>query len=170
MSPHPGGAGRSDGRKDSDALVEVSGLSVHFPITEGAVRRKQVGAVRAVDGIDMVLHRGETVGLVGESGSGKSTTGRAILQLVKSTAGSVRFDGQDLGALGREPMRKMRRRMQIDLPGPVRVAEPTHEGVRDRRRAPRYPPHRPRAGPEGPCAPGPGQGGPGARVRRALSA
>lgn len=113
-----------DGGNGSGPLVEVSGLTVHFPITEGAVRRKQTGAVRAVDGIDMVLRRGETLGLVGESGSGKSTTGRAILRLAPVTAGSVIFDGQDLGALGRESMRRMRRRMQMIFQDPYASLNP----------------------------------------------
>jgi oligopeptide transport system ATP-binding protein len=107
-----------------DRLVEVSGLTVHFPITEGAIRRKQVGAVRAVDGIDIVLRRGETLGLVGESGSGKSTTGRAILRLVPLTSGTIKFDGQELETLGRKPMRQMRRRMQMIFQDPYASLNP----------------------------------------------
>ncbi|HLV90204.1 MAG TPA: ATP-binding cassette domain-containing protein, partial [Acidimicrobiia bacterium] len=74
-----------------EVLVGVRGLKKHFPIHKGVFRR-QVGAVKAIDGVDFDIFRGETLGLVGESGSGKSTTGRAILQLEKATAGSVTFE------------------------------------------------------------------------------
>ena len=79
-------------------LVEVKGLKVHFPIKGGLLSRT-VANVKAVDGVDMFIRRGETLGLVGESGCGKSTTGRAILQLIKPTAGSVLFEGDELTKL-----------------------------------------------------------------------
>ena len=75
---------------------------MHFPLTQGIIFQRQVGAVRAVDGIDFFVEKGETLGLVGESGCGKSTTGRAILQLYKPTSGSVKFDGTELTTLGGE--------------------------------------------------------------------
>src|SRR3954454_15791855 len=96
-----------------DVLVRIQGLKMHFPITEGIILSRTVGNVRAVDGVDFAVRRGETLGLVGESGCGKSTTGRAILQLYKPTAGTVNFDGVELTTLGAEPLRKMRRRMQM---------------------------------------------------------
>ena len=80
-------------------LLEVAALKMHFPLTQGIIFQRQVGAVRAVDGIDFFVEKGETLGLVGESGCGKSTTGRAILQLYKPTAGSVKFDGTELTTL-----------------------------------------------------------------------
>jgi oligopeptide transport system ATP-binding protein len=74
---------------DEDALVRVQDLRVHFPITSGIVFQRSVGAVYAVDGLTFDVRRGETLGLVGESGCGKSTTGRAILQLIRPTTGRV---------------------------------------------------------------------------------
>ncbi len=105
-------------------LLEVSGLEVHFPIKSGILLERQVGAVRAVDGVDLVVPRGSTVGLVGESGCGKSTLGRAILRLVKPTAGAVRFDGVDLTTLDDEAMRRMRRRMQMVFQDPMSSLDP----------------------------------------------
>src|SRR5574339_1103750 len=80
---------------NNETLLEVDDLVMHFPIYRGVIQR-QVGAVRAVDGVSFDIKRGETLGLVGESGCGKSTTGRTILQLYKPTAGEVMFDGTDL--------------------------------------------------------------------------
>ncbi|HKY53180.1 MAG TPA: oligopeptide/dipeptide ABC transporter ATP-binding protein [Anaerolineales bacterium] len=96
---------------------------MHFPIYRGFIRR-QVGAVRAVDGVSFDIKRGETLGLVGESGSGKSTTGRAILQLRRPTSGKVQFDGVDLVQLKGEELRKMRRRMQMIFQDPYASLNP----------------------------------------------
>src|SRR5438270_12057709 len=79
-------------------LIDVKGLKVHFPVKGGLLGRT-VAQVKAVDGVDLFIRSGETLGLVGESGCGKSTTGRAILQLIKPTAGSVNFDGVELTKL-----------------------------------------------------------------------
>ena len=81
-------------RETGTTLVEVKGLKVHFPI-KGGILGRTVAHVKAVDGVDLFVRRGETLGLVGESGCGKSTTGRAILQLIKPTAGEVIFEGAD---------------------------------------------------------------------------
>ena len=105
-------------------LLEVKALKMHFPLTQGIIFQRQVGAVRAVDGIDFFVEKGETLGLVGESGCGKSTTGRAILQLYKPTAGTVNFDGTELTTLGGEQMRKMRRRMQMIFQDPYASLNP----------------------------------------------
>ncbi|MEZ4677748.1 MAG: dipeptide ABC transporter ATP-binding protein [Caldilineaceae bacterium] len=105
-------------------LLEVNGLEMHFPITRGIIFQRQVGAIKAVDGIDFTLYRGETLGLVGESGCGKSTTGRAILQLHRPTAGHVLFEGQDLTTTKGEELRKMRRRMQMIFQDPYASLNP----------------------------------------------
>ena len=89
-------------------LIQVNDLQMHFPVTKGVVFQRQVGAVKAVDGVSFSIKKGETLGLVGESGCGKSTTGRAILQLYRPTAGSVLFQGQDLVKLKGEELRRMR--------------------------------------------------------------
>ncbi len=105
-------------------LLEVRGLKMHFPLTQGIIFQRQVGAVRAVDGVDFFVEKGETLGLVGESGCGKSTTGRAILQLYKPTAGEVLFGGIDLVKLGGEQMRRMRRRLQMIFQDPYASLNP----------------------------------------------
>src|SRR5436190_1346427 len=105
-------------------LLDVKALKMHFPLTQGIIFQRQVGAVRAVDGIDFFVEKSETLGLVGESGCGKSTTGRAILQLYKPTAGEVKFDGVELTKLGGEQMRKMRRRMQMIFQDPYASLNP----------------------------------------------
>ena len=81
---------------DNEVLLRVRDLKKHFPITRGIIIQRQVGAIKAVDGISFDIFRGETLGLVGESGCGKSTTGRTILQLYRPTSGEVEFEGQDL--------------------------------------------------------------------------
>ena len=107
----------------NETLLHVDDLQMHFPIYRGVFQR-QVGAVRAVDGVSFDVKRGETLGLVGESGCGKSTTGRTILQLYKPTAGNVVFDGTDLMKLKGEQMRQMRRRMQMIFQDPYASLNP----------------------------------------------
>lgn len=107
----------------AEALLQVRDLKMHFPIYRGVFQR-QVGAVRAVDGISFDVFRGETLGLVGESGCGKSTTGRTILQLYKPTAGEVVFDDSDLIKLHGEDLRKMRRKMQMIFQDPYASLNP----------------------------------------------
>jgi len=106
-----------------EVLLRVEGLTKYFPIYRGLIRR-QVGAVRAVDGISFDVKRGETLGLVGESGCGKSTAGRSILQLYKPTAGHVYFRGTDLTTLSRPAMRAMRREMQMIFQDPYASLNP----------------------------------------------
>jgi peptide/nickel transport system ATP-binding protein len=108
----------------SDPILEVRGLEVHFPIRSGVVFDRQVGAVKAVDGVDLQIGRGKTYGLVGESGCGKSTLGRAILRLIEPTAGSAVFDGQDLTTLKGEELRHARRRMQMVFQDPLSSLDP----------------------------------------------
>ena len=104
-------------------LLQVKDLKKHFPVFRGVFQR-QVGAVRAVDGVSFDVYRGETLGLVGESGCGKSTTGRTILQLYKPTAGSVVFDGINLVTLKGEDMRHMRQRIQMIFQDPYASLNP----------------------------------------------
>jgi len=106
-----------------DILVRVDNLVKHFPIMKGFFQ-KQVGAVRAVDGVSFDVHRGETLGLVGESGCGKSTTGRTILQLYRPTSGDVQFDGVNLVTLKGEDLRMMRRKMQMIFQDPYASLNP----------------------------------------------
>lgn len=112
------------GGVNAEPLVQVEDLRVHFPITRGLLLRRQVGAVRAVDGIDFSVRQGETLGLVGESGCGKSTTGRALLRLVPATSGSVRFQGEDLLALKGEDLRRRRRDIQMIFQDPYGSLDP----------------------------------------------
>ncbi|MBA2444754.1 MAG: ATP-binding cassette domain-containing protein [Nocardioidaceae bacterium] len=108
----------------NDQLLVVRGLKVHFPIKHGILFDRTVGAVQAVDGVDLDVPRGRTFGLVGESGCGKSTLGRAILRLVEPTAGNVRFDGVDVASLQGEKLRSMRRRMQMVFQDPLASLNP----------------------------------------------
>ena len=108
---------------NNNTLLRVDNLMMHFPIRRGVFQR-QVGAVRAVDGVSFVVRRGETLGLVGESGCGKSTTGRTILQLYKPTAGEVTFDGVNLVTLKGEQMRQMRRKIQMIFQDPYASLNP----------------------------------------------
>ena len=106
-------------------LIDVKGLKVHFPI-KGGILGRTVANVKAVDGVDLFVRNGETLGLVGESGCGKSTTGRAILQLIKPTAGTVNFNGIELTTLPSHEVRKMRSRMQMIFQDPYGSLDPRY--------------------------------------------
>jgi oligopeptide transport system ATP-binding protein len=101
-----------------EKLLEVRGLVKHFPVKSGIVFSREVDRVRAVDGVDLDVAPGETLGLVGESGSGKSTLCRAILQLVEPSSGSVRFEGRELVGLSQRQLRPLRREMQMIFQDP----------------------------------------------------
>jgi oligopeptide transport system ATP-binding protein len=105
-------------------LLRVEGLKKHFAINRGILIRRQVGAIKAVDGVTFDVYSGETLGLVGESGCGKSTTGRTILQLYRSTAGNVFFEGINLADLKGDQLRRMRRRMQMLFQDPYASLNP----------------------------------------------
>ena len=117
------------------ALLEVTDLKVHFPIRRGVLRRT-VGCVKAVDGVSLAVGEGRTLALVGESGSGKTTVGKAILQLIRPTAGSVRYAGGELTGLARPALKRYRAAMQIVFQDPyaslnprMRVGEILAEGM-----------------------------------------
>ena len=114
----------TNGGGRGDLLLKVDGLKMHFPITKGIIFQREVGAIKAVDGVTFDLYKGETLGLVGESGCGKSTTGRAILQLYRPTDGHVVFEGKDLTQTKGEDLRKMRRRMQMIFQDPYASLNP----------------------------------------------
>ena len=105
-------------------MLQVRNLQVHFPIKKGLVFDRTVGAVRAVDGVDLTIPRSTTLGLVGESGCGKSTVGKAILRLVPLTAGTVTFDNLELSALQNEELRKARRHVQMIFQDPYASLNP----------------------------------------------
>ena len=106
------------------ALLEVKGLRKHFPVTEGVIVHRTIGEVKAVDGIDFTLRRGETLGLVGESGCGKTTTGRCILLLERPTAGEIIYDGVDLASLPHKELQALRRRIQVIFQDPYSSLNP----------------------------------------------
>ena len=107
-----------------EVLVDVKDLQMHFPVTSGIVFQREVGRVRAVDGVSFFIRKGETLGLVGESGSGKTTVGRCILQLYTPTGGDVLYEGQRLNGLSNKEMRPIRRQMQIIFQDPYGSLNP----------------------------------------------
>jgi oligopeptide transport system ATP-binding protein len=113
-----------------EEILRVEDLRVHFPITRGALLAKQVGTVKAVDGVSFTVRHGETLGLVGESGCGKSTTALAVLRMIEPTAGRIVFEGEDITAYDRARMRPIRRRMQMVYQDPFGSLDPRMK-VRD---------------------------------------
>ena len=105
-------------------LLDVTDLTMFFPISQGIVFERHVGDVRAVEGVSLSIQRGETLGLVGESGCGKSTAGRTIIRLYRPTAGRIVFDGVDITRLEGEPLRLTRRRMQMIFQDPYASLNP----------------------------------------------
>jgi oligopeptide transport system ATP-binding protein len=105
-------------------LLEVRGLRMHFPVTEGIVVHRKIGEVKAVDGVDFWVRRGETLGLVGESGCGKTTTGRCILRLERPTAGEIFYDGVDIAKADGAELLALRRRIQVIFQDPYSSLNP----------------------------------------------
>ncbi|GGI98630.1 ABC transporter ATP-binding protein [Neoroseomonas lacus] len=108
----------------SDTLLEVTGLAKHYPVREGLILARQVGVVRAVDGVSFTVNRGETLALVGESGCGKSTTARLVLRLIEPSAGTINFEGVNVTRSAGAAQRAMRRRMQIVFQDPYASLNP----------------------------------------------
>ena len=105
-------------------LLQLEDVRVHFPITQGVFLRRHIGEVRAVDGVDLEVSRGQSVGLVGESGSGKTTLGRAVVALARPTGGTIWFEGKDVWALDRDGRTKLRRRVQMVFQDPHASLDP----------------------------------------------
>ena len=108
----------------SEALIELRGLRKHFPVTSGILFQRAVGQVKAVDGVDLTIRKGETLGLVGESGCGKSTIGRCLLKLETPTAGTILCDGRDIATLDRDETLAYRRRVQAVFQDPFSSLNP----------------------------------------------
>jgi oligopeptide/dipeptide ABC transporter ATP-binding protein len=108
----------------TEPLLRTEGLRVTFAAHGGGALRRTIGHVRAVDGVDLEMHRGETLGLVGESGSGKSTLGLALLRLVEPTGGRIEFDGTDVTSLSRRSLRALRRRIAMIFQDPYASLDP----------------------------------------------
>ena len=110
--------------KTSKNIVELKNLKMHFPIKSGGIFRKSVSSVKAIDGIDLNLAYGETLGLVGESGSGKTTTGKCILRLYEPTYGDILFEGSNVGTMKQNDLRSMRQKVQFIFQDPYSSLNP----------------------------------------------
>ena len=112
------------GSDPGGSLLAVRNLAAHFPVTKGALFRRVVGHVKAVDGVDLDIKRGEVLGLVGESGCGKTTVARSLLKLVRPTAGEIRFDGEDIWTQDKAATLRFRRRVQAVFQDPYSSLNP----------------------------------------------
>ena len=108
----------------AENILEVRDVVKHFPITQGIIFQRQVGAVQAVDGVSLSVEAGETLGLVGESGCGKSTTARVIMRLLEPTSGTIEFEGDDISHIRGEKLKALRREMQMIFQDPYSSLNP----------------------------------------------
>ncbi|MEU6237882.1 ATP-binding cassette domain-containing protein, partial [Kitasatospora sp. NPDC047058] len=108
----------------AEPIVEVKDLVKHYPLTQGIVLKKQVGAVKAVDGVSFGLQKGETLGIVGESGCGKSTLAKVLMNLERATSGQVLFKGEDITRLSGAGLKAVRRNIQMVFQDPYTSLNP----------------------------------------------
>ncbi|KAB8180716.1 ABC transporter ATP-binding protein [Microbispora catharanthi] len=111
-------------KANTESILEVRDLVKHFPLTQGIVVKRQIGAIKAVDGVSFDLHRGETLGIVGESGCGKSTLAKLLMALERPTSGSVRIHGRDIATARGGELKRMRRNIQMVMQDPYTSLNP----------------------------------------------
>ncbi|MEU5328093.1 ABC transporter ATP-binding protein [Streptomyces parvus] len=109
---------------EGDPILQVRGLAKHYPLTQGILFKRQIGAVRAVDGVDFDLYAGETLGIVGESGCGKSTVAKMLVHLERPTAGAIRYKGEDIAKLSGRALKAVRRNIQMVFQDPYTSLNP----------------------------------------------
>ena len=126
VKPEPVPPADSSGKPPREALLAVTGLTKHFPVTRGIIFRRTVGLVRSVEDVSFSVAAGETLGIVGESGCGKTTTARMIVRLVEPTSGQIMFDGRDITHLRQGSMRPLRRDVQMIFQDPYSSLNPRH--------------------------------------------
>jgi peptide/nickel transport system ATP-binding protein len=124
--PRAEAAPRASASGSGEALLTVTDLEKHFPVTRGVFVRRKIGAVKAVDGLTFTVNKGETLGVVGETGCGKSTMGRLLVRLLEPTGGSVVYDGQDITHANTSQMRPLRREIQMIFQDPYSSLNPRH--------------------------------------------
>ncbi len=124
MTTAPATAPGGPGTPQRQPVLEVRGLVKHYPLTQGILFKRQIGAVRAVDGVDLEVHAGETLGIVGESGCGKSTAARLLMCLERPTAGSVLYRGEDITRLSGRALKAVRRNIQMVFQDPYTSLNP----------------------------------------------
>jgi peptide/nickel transport system ATP-binding protein/oligopeptide transport system ATP-binding protein len=124
VAPSPAASAPARSAGAAEPLVEVRDLRKHFPITRGILFQRQIGAVKAVDGVNFDVLRGETLGLVGETGCGKSTTARLVMRLLTPTSGTVRFEGEDITPLKGASLKALRREAQMIFQDPYSSLNP----------------------------------------------
>jgi peptide/nickel transport system ATP-binding protein len=126
VKPEPVPPADGNGKPPREALLTVTGLTKHFPVTRGIIFRHTVGLVRSVEDVSFSVAAGETLGIVGESGCGKTTTARMIVRLIEPTSGQITFDGHDITHMRQGAMRPLRRDIQMIFQDPYSSLNPRH--------------------------------------------